>query len=117
MLAALKWVIEKPNIATTIPSMTDMDQLDENLKAMANPLSASDEKLLAAHLERIRPLYCRMCGQCDGACAKGSAGGRCAALPHLCRRLRPVRAGPRALQGTSGRTCLGPLRRLRRMHG
>jgi predicted aldo/keto reductase-like oxidoreductase len=58
-------------VATTIPSMTDMDQLDENLKAMALPFTDSDAKLLSAHLERIRPLYCRMCGQCDGACQKG----------------------------------------------
>ena len=71
MLAALKWVIKKPSIATTIPSITDMEQLDENLKAMANPLSASDEKILSAHLDAIRPLYCSMCGQCDGACQKG----------------------------------------------
>jgi hypothetical protein len=71
LLAALKWVINKPNLATTIPSMTDMDQLDENLKAMAHPFSSGDEKLLAARLELIRPLYCRMCGQCDGACQKG----------------------------------------------
>ena len=70
-LAALKWVINKPNIATTIPSMTDMDQLDENLKAMGNPYSAGDEKLLTAHLETIRPLYCNMCGQCEGTCRKG----------------------------------------------
>jgi hypothetical protein len=71
MLAALKWVLNKPNIATTIPSMTDMDQLDENLTAMAHPFSPGDEKLLAAHLETIRPLYCRMCGECEGACQKG----------------------------------------------
>ncbi|MGD0683308.1 MAG: aldo/keto reductase [Terracidiphilus sp.] len=71
MLAALKWVIKKPHIATTIPSITDMDQLDENLKAMSNPLSAGDEKLLTAHLDAISPLYCRMCGKCDGACQKG----------------------------------------------
>lgn len=71
MLAALKWVINKPNVTTTIPSMTDMDQLDENLKAMAHPYTAGDEKLLTAHLENIRPLYCRMCGECDGACQKG----------------------------------------------
>jgi hypothetical protein len=70
-LAALKWVVDKPNVATTIPSMTDMDQLDENLKAMAHPFSDSDRKLLAAHLEKIRPLYCSMCGQCDGTCQKG----------------------------------------------
>jgi hypothetical protein len=71
LLAALKWVIHKPNIATTIPSMTDMDQLDENLKAMGNPFSAGDEKLLSAHLDAIRPLYCRMCGKCNGDCLKG----------------------------------------------
>jgi uncharacterized protein len=71
MLAALKWVVNKPNVATTVPSMTDNDQLEENLKAMGNSLSASEEKLLTAHLEMIRPVYCRMCGQCDGACQKG----------------------------------------------
>ena len=71
MLAALKWVIKKPGISTTIPSITDMDQLDENLTAMSNPLTASDEKILTAHLDAIRPLYCRMCSKCDGACQKG----------------------------------------------
>jgi predicted aldo/keto reductase-like oxidoreductase len=71
MLAALKWVLKKPNIATTIPSMTDMDQLDENLRAMAEPFAESDEKVLTAHLEQISPLYCRMCHKCDGACAQG----------------------------------------------
>jgi predicted aldo/keto reductase-like oxidoreductase len=71
LLAALKWVIDKPGVATTIPSMTDMDQLDENLKAMAQPFSDGDRKLLAAHLEKISPLYCRMCGQCNDECQKG----------------------------------------------
>ena len=70
-LAMLKWVIRDPNIATTIPSITDMDQLEEDLKAMAEPFSAADEKLLAAHLDTIRPLYCRVCGKCEGACQKG----------------------------------------------
>ena len=71
MLAALKWVLKKPNIHTTIPSMTDMDQLDENLRAMAEPFAAGDEKILAAHLEKISPLYCRSCNHCEGACAQG----------------------------------------------
>ncbi len=71
MLAALKWVLNKPHIGTTIPSMTDMDQLDENLRAMAETFSPADDRILAAHLDAIRPLYCRMCGQCDGVCAKG----------------------------------------------
>jgi len=71
LLAALKWVTNHPSVATTIPSMTDMDQLDENVKAMAGPLTADDHKLLAAHLEQIQPLYCRLCGKCDGTCAQG----------------------------------------------
>lgn len=71
LLAALKWVVRNPSVATAIPSITGMDQLDENLKAMEQAYSPSDAKVLAAHLERIRPLYCRMCGQCDGTCRHG----------------------------------------------
>jgi len=50
MLAALKWVTNHPSVATTVPSMTDMDQLDENVRAMANHLTADDHKVLAAQL-------------------------------------------------------------------
>jgi hypothetical protein len=71
MLAALKWVIKNPRVSTTIPSMTDMDQLDENLKAMKEPFAGGDEKMLARQLDFITPLYCRMCGRCKGTCAKG----------------------------------------------
>jgi uncharacterized protein len=71
LLAALRWVLKSSDIDTTIPSMTDMDQLEENLKAMTGGFTRSDEGLLAKHLEYIAPLYCRMCGQCDGSCSKG----------------------------------------------
>jgi len=71
LLAALRWVLRSSDVDTTIPSMTDMDQLEENLKATTGGFSRSDETLLARQLERIAPLYCRMCGQCDGACAQG----------------------------------------------
>ena len=71
LLAALKWVLKNPKVNTTIPSMTDMDQLEENLKAMAGPFTAVEEKLLAQQLERIAPLYCRMCGECEGTCSRG----------------------------------------------
>jgi predicted aldo/keto reductase-like oxidoreductase len=71
LLSALKWVMRNPNVGTTIPSMTDMDQLEENLKAMAQPFGAADEKLLALQLQRIGPFYCRMCGKCSGACPQG----------------------------------------------
>jgi predicted aldo/keto reductase-like oxidoreductase len=71
LLSALRWVLKSSSIDTTIPSMTDMDQLDENLKAMTGGFTKSDEGLLAIQLQRIAPLYCRMCGECDGHCAKG----------------------------------------------
>jgi len=71
MLAALKWVLKDAYVHTTIPGITDMDQLDENLKAMTEPYSPREERLLAQHLDFITPLYCRMCGECDGHCAKG----------------------------------------------
>jgi len=71
MAAALKWVLQNRLIDTTIPSITDMDQLDEDLKTMGAPLTDTDRKLLARQLEYITPLYCRMCGQCAGRCPQG----------------------------------------------
>jgi len=71
MPAALKWVLKNKNVATTVPSITDMEQLDENMKAMTVPFSVADQKILFAQLEYIRPLYCRACGSCAGQCPKG----------------------------------------------
>jgi predicted aldo/keto reductase-like oxidoreductase len=71
MLAALKWVLRNPNVHTTIPSITDMDQLDENMTAMTSDFDEKDKQLLAGQLDLIRPLYCRSCGQCSGVCPKG----------------------------------------------
>jgi predicted aldo/keto reductase-like oxidoreductase len=71
MLAALKWVIKDPNVHTTIPGMQDMEQLEENLRAMAEPYGPDEERLLAQQLELITPLYCRTCGKCEATCAKG----------------------------------------------
>jgi aryl-alcohol dehydrogenase-like predicted oxidoreductase len=71
MLAALKWVLKNPSVDTTIPSMVDTDQLEENIRAMGARFTPEDDKVLSARLEQIRPLYCRMCGQREGKCAQG----------------------------------------------
>jgi len=69
LLAALKWAMRNPKVvSTTLPSITDNDQLEENLTAMASPFGPPDAKLLAERMELIRPLYCRTCGKCDGDC-------------------------------------------------
>jgi predicted aldo/keto reductase-like oxidoreductase len=71
MAAVLRWVTRNPNVHTTVPSMTDMDQLDENIKAGVQAFSDADAKLLAVRREILRPLYCNMCGQCNGTCRQG----------------------------------------------
>jgi aryl-alcohol dehydrogenase-like predicted oxidoreductase len=71
MLAALKWVERNSNIHTTIPSMTDVDQLEENVRAMSGSYGAAEEKLLALQMRDIREIYCRMCGKCEGTCRQG----------------------------------------------
>src|ERR1041385_9210167 len=71
MAAVLRWVTRNPSVHTTVPSMTDMDQLEENIKAGVQAFSDADAKLLAARREVIRPFYCNMCGQCDGQCRFG----------------------------------------------
>ena len=69
--AALKWAIKNPAIATTVPSMTDMDQLEQNFKVMGQNFTDADATLLQAALKEIGPYFCRMCGQCEGQCPKG----------------------------------------------
>lgn len=71
MLSALKWAIRNPSIATTVPGMADMEQVEENFKAMASPFSGADAKTLSAQLDYIGPIFCRMCNRCEGNCAKG----------------------------------------------
>ena len=70
-VAAIKWALQNESVDTAEVCMTDHDELDENLRAMAEPYTEKDEKLLTARLASISPRYCRMCGACGGACDKG----------------------------------------------
>ena len=70
-LAMLKWVLRNQNVHTTIPSITDNEQLEDNIKAMSVPFVPADGKILEARLREMGPEYCRMCGSCDGQCRYG----------------------------------------------
>jgi predicted aldo/keto reductase-like oxidoreductase len=70
-LAAIKWALKNESLDTAIVCMTDHEQLDENLRAMAEPYTNKDEQLLNHLLAYISPMYCRMCGACGGVCEKG----------------------------------------------
>jgi hypothetical protein len=72
-LAALKWALRNKRFGTTVPSMTDADQLEENFRAMSEPFGAQEAELLAGINENIRPLYCRMCYRCTGQCPQAAA--------------------------------------------
>ena len=71
MPAALRWALRNQDVDTAIVGMIDTDQLEENFAAMSAPFTDADRKQLSAQLERIRPLYCRMCGACAGQCPQG----------------------------------------------
>jgi predicted aldo/keto reductase-like oxidoreductase len=70
-VAGIKWVLQNPAIGTTVPNMRTIPQLEMNFRAMSEPYTLADEKLLGEINERIRPDYCRMCYHCKGQCAKG----------------------------------------------
>jgi len=70
-LAAVKWVLKNPDISTTVPHPDTIEQVEMNFRAMTEPYTPEDEKMLFARNEEIRPLYCRMCYECKGKCPKG----------------------------------------------
>jgi predicted aldo/keto reductase-like oxidoreductase len=70
-LAGIKWVLQNPAIGTTVPHMKTIPELEMNFRAMSEPYTPGDERLLYVLNEQIQPDYCRMCYECKGQCPKG----------------------------------------------
>ncbi len=70
-VAAIKWALKNESVDTAIVCMTSHEQFEENVRAMAEPYTEKDEKLLTEQLASIGSKYCRMCGACGGVCEKG----------------------------------------------
>jgi uncharacterized protein len=70
-LAAVKWVLMNPAISTTVPFAKNMAEVEMNFRAMKEPYTIEDEKMLYARNEEIRSRYCRMCYECKGKCPNG----------------------------------------------
>ena len=70
-LAAIKWVLRNPGISTTVPWAETIEEVEMNFRAMSEPFTPEDEKILFTRSQQIRELYCRMCFQCKGKCPKG----------------------------------------------
>ena len=66
--AALKWALLNPDIHTTIPGMTQFDQLDLNLKILADVTLTEQEKK-DIQIAGVQPgLFCSGCEECIRAC-------------------------------------------------
>ncbi len=68
--AAIKWVLSNPDITTTIPGMTQFDQLDINAPILKNIAMTDQEKqdILIAAAEP--GLFCTGCQHCLASCPK-----------------------------------------------
>ena len=67
--AALKWVLQNPNIHTAIPGFTSFDMLEESLDAAINlKLNKDEKKYLSV---AYNSMYCQGCRVCSGQCIKG----------------------------------------------
>ena len=66
--AALKWVLANPDVTTAIPGMTDFDQLDLNIRILAD-ISITDAEKNDLVIANAEPgLYCTGCSKCVKAC-------------------------------------------------
>ena len=69
--AALKWVLSNPDITTTIPGMTDFEQLDLNVKILADISITDTEKNDLVLASNETGIFCTGCTKCLVACPVG----------------------------------------------
>jgi predicted aldo/keto reductase-like oxidoreductase len=63
--------MNNPNVDAVVTSVTDTEQLEQNVRAVGEPFTDAERQLLTVALERFGPDYCRLCGRCNGTCAQG----------------------------------------------
>lgn len=68
--AALKYVLQDPNLHTTIPSLTNLEQLQENASVLTNLDLSEQEKSDLEVASQELGLYCNGCSECVGTCVK-----------------------------------------------
>jgi uncharacterized protein len=66
--AAIKWALSNPNVHTTIPGMTNFDQLDLNVKILEDITLNDQEKKDLSNSQNEAGLYCIACNNCIPDC-------------------------------------------------
>jgi len=69
--AALKWVLQNPDVTAAIPGMKDLTQLKEDIAVMGMSFTYADLRRLDRYAEAIAPFYCNFCGACEVGCPHG----------------------------------------------
>ena len=67
--AALKWVLQDPNVSTIIAGFTTFDQMNMNLSIMKDIALTKREKESLHRATLFSGLYCQGCGKCVSQCA------------------------------------------------
>ena len=66
--AALKWVLQDPNVSTIVPGFTTFDEMNVDLAVMQDTALTDSEKKDLQQQASLHGLYCQGCGQCLGQC-------------------------------------------------
>jgi hypothetical protein len=67
--AALKWVLQDPNVSTIISGFATFDQMNMNLSIMKDMALTKSEKESLRRATLLSGLYCQGCGKCLSQCA------------------------------------------------
>ena len=68
--AAIKWALSNPGVHTTIPGMTNFDQLDLNIRILEDIALNDMEKKDLALAQSEAGLYCTACNNCVPNCKR-----------------------------------------------
>lgn len=67
--AALRWVMNNPNINTCIPTMSSYSHVEEYVGASGKSLNRADLKVISEYQRLTKDQYCRVsCSECLSAC-------------------------------------------------
>jgi len=66
--AALKWVLQDPNVGTIVPGFTTFEEMNTDLAVMENPALSDSEKDDLRKEASLPGLYCQGCRTCLGQC-------------------------------------------------
>ncbi len=72
--ALIKWVLDDPNVDTTIPGITSFEQLEDDLAIMNMKMHFEDRRILRRYSESLQGKYCQGVAGCTGCadqCPKG----------------------------------------------